>query len=108
MAVMKVADFTFVHCCADGRAHGVLLWNSNAMDVVLTNETASFRVTGGVLDLYFFMGPGPMQVLEQFTRLFGRPAMQPRWALGFHQSKCPPWLSLPTPLYARCRCCTCG
>ena len=62
------------------------------MDVVLTNETASFRVTGGVLDLYFFMGPGPMQVLEQFTRLFGRPAMQPRWALGFHQSK---WFPLP-------------
>ena len=94
---MEAADSTCVHCCADGRAHGVLLWNSNAMDVVLTNETASFRVTGGVLDLYFFMGPGPMQVLEQFTRLFGRPAMQPRWALGFHQSKYPLPPSPPLP-----------
>jgi alpha-D-xyloside xylohydrolase len=71
----------------DGRSHGVLLWNSNAMDAVLTNESASFRTTGGVLDLYFFLGPSPLQVLEQFTRLFGRPAMQPLWALGFHQSK---------------------
>lgn len=74
-------------CCADGRSHGVLLFNSNGMDAVLTNDTVSFRVTGGVLDLYFFMGPSPMEVLEQYTRLFGRPAMPPFWALGFHQSK---------------------
>ena len=47
----------------DGRSHGVLLWNSNGMDAVLTEDSASFRVTGGVLDLYFFLGPSPMQVL---------------------------------------------
>lgn len=72
---------------ADGTSHGVLLFNSNGMDAVLTNDTVSFRVTGGVLDLYIFLGPTPMEVLEQYTRLFGRPAMPPLWALGFHQSK---------------------
>lgn len=72
---------------ADGSAHGVLLWNSNGMDAVVTEDYVSFRVTGGVLDMYFFLGPTPMEVLEQYTRLFGRPALPPLWALGFHQSK---------------------
>ncbi len=57
------------------------------MDAVLTEEYVSFRVTGGVLDMYFFLGPTPMEVLEQYTRMFGRPALPPIWALGFHQSK---------------------
>ena len=72
----------------DGTAHGLLLWNSNAMDAVLTTDSRlSFRTTGGVLDLYVLAGPSPAQVVEQLTRLVGRPAMPPLWALGFHQSK---------------------
>ena len=65
----------------------MLLWNSNGMDAVVTDDYVSFRVTGGILDMYFFLGPTPMEVLEQYTRLFGRPALPPIWALGFHQSK---------------------
>ena len=57
------------------------------MDAVVTDEYVSFRITGGILDMYFFLGPTPMEVLEQYTRLFGRPALPPIWALGFHQSK---------------------
>ena len=83
-------ELTLSCTCADGTAHGVLLWNSNGMDAVLTEDRVSFRVTGGVLDLYLFLGPTPMEVLEQYTRLFGRPALPPLWALGFHQSKCAP------------------
>ncbi|EIE26263.1 hypothetical protein COCSUDRAFT_64412 [Coccomyxa subellipsoidea C-169] len=71
----------------DGSAHGMLLFNSNGMDAVVTEDKVSWRVTGGVLDIFIFPGPNPMQVLEQYTRLFGRPAMPPLWALGFHQSK---------------------
>ena len=72
----------------DGTAHGVLLWNSNAMDAVLTTDSRlSFRTTGGVADLYVLAGPTPTAVVEQLTRLVGRPAMPPLWALGFHQSK---------------------
>jgi hypothetical protein len=72
----------------DGTAHGLLLWNSNAMDAVLTTDSRlSFRTTGGILDLYLLAGPTPADVVEQLTRLVGRPAMPPLWALGFHQSK---------------------
>lgn len=36
---------------------------------------------------FVFIGPTPLDVMEQFTRVVGRPAMQPWWAFGFHQSR---------------------
>ena len=42
---------------------------------------------GGELDYYLFAGPTPAAVVEQFTRLTGRPLLPPLWALGFHQSR---------------------
>ena len=85
-----------VHAHADGSTHGVVLLNSNAMDVVLTPTRVSWRVTGGVLDFYFLMGPTPNAVLEQLTSLIGRPVMPPYWSLGLMNSKCGPlsWRSL--------------
>jgi len=71
----------------DGEAHGVLLWNSNAMDAVLRPDRLSFRATGGLLDVYVLGGPSPADVLAQLTSLVGRPAHPPLWAFGFHQSK---------------------
>ena len=72
---------------ADGSASGFLLMNSNAMDVVVTEEAISFRIIGGILDFHFFGGPTPAAVMEQFTRLVGRPKLPPFWSLGFHQCK---------------------
>jgi alpha-glucosidase len=42
---------------------------------------------GGELDYYIFAGPTPAAVVEQLTRLTGRPALPPLWALGYHQSR---------------------
>eukprot|EP00884_Botryococcus_braunii_P005570 jgi/Botrbrau1/15013/Bobra.0018s0111.1 len=71
----------------DGRSQGLLLLSSNAMDAVLGPSSVSFRVVGGVLDLFIFVGPSPAAVMEQLTRVVGRPALPPLWALGFHQCK---------------------
>jgi len=42
---------------------------------------------GGELDYYILAGPTPAAVVEQLTRLTGRPLLPPLWALGFHQSR---------------------
>ncbi|KAM4874064.1 putative maltase-glucoamylase 2 [Thomomys bottae] len=72
----------------DGSAHGVLLLNSNAMEVTLQPTPAlTYRTTGGILDFYIVLGPTPELVTQQYTELIGRPAMTPYWALGFQLSR---------------------
>lgn len=39
------------------------------------------------LDLYIFSGPTLADILDRFTQLTGRPALPPRWALGYQQSR---------------------
>ncbi|XP_055348469.1 LOW QUALITY PROTEIN: maltase-glucoamylase-like [Paramacrobiotus metropolitanus] len=72
----------------DGRAHGVFLRNSNAMDyTLLPGKTITWRTVGGILDFYIFFGPTPEEVVQQYTNLVGRTFMPPYWALGFQIGK---------------------
>ena len=50
------------------------------------DSQACLRFSGGALRLYFFAGDLPQSLFE-YSRLTGRPAMPPRWALGFHQCR---------------------
>jgi alpha-glucosidase len=46
-----------------------------------------FRLIGGTLDLYFFSGPDPKSVIEQYGQVVGLPARLPNWGFGFHLCK---------------------
>ncbi len=46
----------------------------------------SFTATGGKLDYYVIAGPQIADVTRRFTWLTGRPALLPRWALGYSGS----------------------
>ncbi|RLN20986.1 hypothetical protein BBJ28_00008056 [Nothophytophthora sp. Chile5] len=70
-----------------GRAHGIFMLSSNALEAVTRRDALTFRLTGGVLDVFVFSGPSPQDVVEEYTRVVGRPALPPYWALGYHVGK---------------------
>uniref|UniRef100_A0A8D9EPS6 Lysosomal alpha-glucosidase n=1 Tax=Cacopsylla melanoneura TaxID=428564 RepID=A0A8D9EPS6_9HEMI len=71
-----------------GRAHGVLLLNSNSLEVELQPKASiTYRAIGGILDFYFFLGETPSEVIQQYLELIGKPNLPPYWSLGFQLSK---------------------
>ncbi|XP_004363327.2 alpha-glucosidase [Capsaspora owczarzaki ATCC 30864] len=71
----------------NGLAHGVFNLNSNAQDVVIDNNLLTYKIVGGVFDMYFVLGPEPESVVQQYHELIGKPTMIPYWGLGFHQCR---------------------
>ncbi|KAF7966062.1 hypothetical protein HWV62_40232 [Athelia sp. TMB] len=47
------------------------------------NAQIEYRLLGGTLDFYFFSGPTPQNVIEQYGVVVGLPGWQPAWAFGF-------------------------
>ncbi|CAF1225575.1 unnamed protein product [Adineta ricciae] len=72
----------------DGQAFGVFILNSNAQDYKIDEfeyeqSKITYRTIGGILDLFFFAGPRPEDVIRQYQLVIGNPFMPPYWALGF-------------------------
>ncbi|XP_019573698.2 sucrase-isomaltase, intestinal [Rhinolophus sinicus] len=81
---------TFFMCIEDtsGKSFGVFLMNSNAMEIFIQpTPVVTYRITGGILDFYIFLGDTPEQVVQQYQELVGRPAMPAYWSLGFQLSR---------------------
>lgn len=74
----------YVDLRSSGKAHGVFVLNSNGMDVILSQNSLQFNMIGGIIDMYFFLGPNPDAVIQQYTEVIGRPYFIPYWSLGFH------------------------
>jgi alpha-glucosidase len=73
-----------------GTAYGVFLDNTYRTGFDFGEDSAtrySFGADGGELNYYFFAGPKPKTVIEEFTALIGRTPLPPLWALGYQQSR---------------------
>jgi alpha-glucosidase len=71
-------------------SHGVFLASAAGADILLGSPSSSsvslveYRMLGGTLDFYFFSGPSPAEVVEQYSAVVGKPTWQPLWGFGFH------------------------
>ncbi len=83
-------DLPFIFALRNGAAYGIFLDNTYRSDFDFGRERPdaySFGATGGDLDYYFFYGPEPKRVVEQFTQLVGRTPLPPLFALGYQQCR---------------------
>lgn len=76
-----------------GACHGVFYDNSSDMvfdfGAELDNYHGHYRhveAAAGDLDMWMLAGPDPLAVTRRFTWLTGRPALMPRWSLGYSGS----------------------
>ena len=53
------------------------------VDAVRGGSYRTYRAEAGDLDYYLIFGPTLERVIERFTALTGRPALPPRWSLGY-------------------------
>eukprot|EP00767_Chilomastix_cuspidata_P005747 gnl/Chilomastix_cuspidata/600.p1 GENE.gnl/Chilomastix_cuspidata/600~~gnl/Chilomastix_cuspidata/600.p1 ORF type:complete len:882 (-),score=365.27 gnl/Chilomastix_cuspidata/600:34-2451(-) len=71
------------------RSFGLMLLNSNAMDVQtplrIERGTLKFHTIGGIIDMFIIAGPEPLDVVSRYHSLIGAPYLHPAWALGVGQ-----------------------
>jgi alpha-glucosidase (family GH31 glycosyl hydrolase) len=66
----------------------VFFRNTNAMSPVITytgdsTSTLSVITTGGNLEIYLMFKGSAQQIISQYQKIIGLPALPPFWALGF-------------------------
>eukprot|EP01086_Lenisia_limosa_P006583 TRINITY_DN254_c0_g1_i1.p1 TRINITY_DN254_c0_g1~~TRINITY_DN254_c0_g1_i1.p1 ORF type:complete len:774 (+),score=158.70 TRINITY_DN254_c0_g1_i1:51-2372(+) len=71
----------------NGKAHGYFFLNTNIQEFTLNNNEVTYRTSGGVIDLFVFVGPSVQDIVAQYQTVIGKPVLPPPWALGVHQSR---------------------
>jgi len=73
-----------------GTAYGLFFDNTYRSSFDFGKESPdyfSFGAEGGELNYYFFAGPDPKKVIEEYTALVGRSPLPPVWSLGYQQCR---------------------
>jgi alpha-glucosidase len=81
---------TFFMGLRKGTAYGVFFDNTYRSSFDFGKESPdyfSFGAEGGELNYYFFAGPDPKKVVQEYTALVGRSPLPPLWSLGYQQSR---------------------
>ncbi|CAI6267938.1 unnamed protein product [Periconia digitata] len=69
----------------DSYVHGVYLRNVHGQEIKFQEESITWRLLGGSIDLFFYAGPTQADVTKQYLKsIDALPAMQSYWTLGFH------------------------
>jgi alpha-glucosidase (family GH31 glycosyl hydrolase) len=67
----------------NGRAFGVLIFNSNGQEYAfLPPYSLNYRTFGGILDIYIMEEESPEKLIQAYTSLIGLPYFPPYWSLG--------------------------
>ncbi|KAK8245922.1 glycosyl hydrolases family 31-domain-containing protein [Phyllosticta capitalensis] len=69
-------------------SHGVFLRNAHGQEVILKEDSLTWRLLGGSIDLFFLAGPTAAAVTQQYQQgVVGLPAMQQYFTFGYHQCR---------------------
>lgn len=71
----------------DGAAHSLLIASAAPLDVVTQTDSLTIRLLAPTATMFILGGPSVTSILDAATRITGRPALPPAWALGAMQSK---------------------
>ncbi|QIW98302.1 hypothetical protein AMS68_003820 [Peltaster fructicola] len=70
------------------RSHGFYNRNAHAHEILLREQSITWRTLGGSVDLYFMDGPTAQDVISQYqSGVIELPALQQYWTFGFHQCR---------------------
>jgi alpha-glucosidase len=73
-----------------GTAYGIFFdntWRSSFDFGKESRDYYSFGSDGGEINYYYFAGPDPKKIIEDYTALTGRMPLPPLWSLGYQQCR---------------------
>src|SRR5215813_6807076 len=74
----------------NGAAYGIFFdntWRSSFDFGKESRDYYSFGADGGEINYYYFAGPDPKKIIENYTALTGRMPLPPLWTLGYQQCR---------------------